>query len=331
MNSLKKFSMAATVVGLGAMSSFAEIKVGDNLSLSGFLDMSANGGIDSADGADATLGASFDQFELDFMWKFGDKVSARADINAHPGTTNTHLNATTGMAMDLEQGFVTATLGSLSISTGRFLSSSGFEAAEPTGLFQYSTSKTLVYGGYQNGANVAWSSPMIGLYAAVVTDLWNTPETELLNTPGFEGQISLTPAEGVTAKAAFLWQTYDETGANADENQGLLNVWGSYAKGPITAAAEYNMLLSWKPDPTVAAVNDESGHGWLAMANYKVNDIFAATLRYSGIVIGDGDPDQEVTVSPSVAIAANWLALAEYRFNIDSGIQQYAAETTFTF
>jgi hypothetical protein len=317
MNSLNKLPMALTVLGLGAAASFAEIKVGDNLSLSGFLDMSANGMVDSADDADATLGANVDQFELDFMYKFGDKVSARVDVNSLSGGDVT-----------FEQGFVTANLGSVALSTGRFLSSSGFEAAEPTGLYQYSTSKTLVYGGYQNGVNVAWTSPMIGLYGAIVTDLWVATETELLNTPGFEGQVALTPGSGITAKATMLWQLYDEAGPNADEEQGLLNVWGQYAAGPITAAAEYNMLISWDLG---GAANDESGHGWLAMANYKFTDMFAATLRYSGIILGDGDPDQEVTVSPSVAIAANWLALAEYRFNIDSQIQQYALETTLSF
>lgn len=329
MNSLKKLPMAVTVLGLGAASTFAEIKVGDNLSISGFLDMSASGVLDTADDADATLVGSFDQFEMDFMWKFGDKVSARADINAHPGTANVHLGGTTGMAVDFEQGFVTANLGSVALSAGRFLSSSGFEAAEPTGLYQYSYSKTLVYGSYQNGVNLAWTSPMVGLYGAIVTDLWSPMETDYL-TPGFEGQIALTPAAGVTAKVAYLFQMYDDElpATLGDENQQLLNVWGQYVAGPITAAAEYNMLLSWNLG---AGARDESGHGWLAMANYKFTDIFAATLRYSGIVLGEGDPDQEVTVSPSVVLSPNWLALAEYRFNIDSQIQQYALETTLSF
>src|SRR5687768_14515974 len=114
MNSLKKLPMALTVLGLGAASSFAEIKLGDNLSVSGFLDMSANGMLDPADDADATLNANVDQFELDLMYKYGDKVSARVD-----------LNSISGGGMTFEQGFVTATLGSLALSTGRFLSTSG--------------------------------------------------------------------------------------------------------------------------------------------------------------------------------------------------------------
>jgi hypothetical protein len=334
MQNFKKLPMAMSLVGLGAAMSFAEIKVNDNLALSGFLDMSVSG---EANDSTETLNASFDQFELDFMYKFGDKISARADINAHPGTAVTHLNASTGLSVTLEQGFVTYANGPLSFSTGRFLSSSGFEAAEPTGLYQFSVSKNLsnaydvvVYGGYQDGVNVAYSTPLFGLYGAVVSDLWNTGETDVLKSPGFEGQVTLTPAEGVTAKVAYLHQIYDE----GDDFQGLLNAWASYAIGPVTLAGEYNWLNSWE----VGASTEETGHGWLAMANYKVNDLVAATVRYSGIVfpdIGEGQPDQEVTFSPSLALSPNWLALAEVKYHfgnddVDSKTQ-YAVEGLFSF
>lgn len=335
MNSLKKLPMALTVLGLGAVSSFAELKVNDNLGVSGFLDMSLSG---EANDSTESLNASFDQFELDFMLRFGDKISARADVNAHPGTTNMHLNTSTGMAVDLEQGFVTYASGAAAFSAGRFLSSSGFEAAEPTGLYQYSVSKNLsgpagaVYGGYQNGVSGSYKTPMFGLYGAVVSDLWNTPETDIMNSPGFEGQVSVTPAEGVTAKATYLFQMYDgDVTPGGDDNQQLLNVWASYAKGKITAAAEYNMLLSWMPDAAAPAVNDESGHGWLAMGNFKVNDNVAATLRYSGIIVGDGDPDTEITFSPSLLLSPNWLSLAEVRYDIDAEVTKYAVESTFSF
>jgi hypothetical protein len=260
------------------------------------------------------------------MYKFGDKISARADINSLGGGD-----------MAFEQGFVTYANGPFSFSTGRFLSSSGFEAAEPTGLYQFSVSKNLsnaydvvAYGGYQNGVNVAYSTPLFGLYGAVVSDIWDSGETDVLKSPGFEGQVTATPVEGVTAKVAYLYQMYDE----GEDFQGLLNAWASYAAGPVTLAAEYNLLNSW----AVGAATEETGHGWLAMANYKVNDLVAATVRYSGIVfpdIGEGQPDQEVTFSPSLALSPNWLALAEVKYHfgnddVDSKTQ-YAVEGLFSF
>ena len=325
---MKKLPLALTVLGLGATASFAEIKVNDNFSTSGFVDMSVVGM--SPDTGDATLNGSLDQYEMDFMYKFGF-FSARADINSGSGAAS---------GLSTEQAFITAALtNELSLGMGRFLSSSGFEAAEPTGLYQYSISKTTggVYGGYQNGVNVAYASPKFGVYGAVVTDLWLSGETELMNTPGFEAQVSVMPVEGVTIKAAQLWQVYDkDANPTADESQGLTNIWASYAKGPITVAAEFNLLESWK----VGTADTLSGMGWIAMANYKITDKFAVTARYSALTIDDevdatDDMDSEVTLSPSFAVSPNWLTLAEVRVELDGpegtkGIS-YAAESTFSF
>jgi len=331
MKKTKSFPVAVALMGLGAASSFAEIKINDNLSTSGFLDMSVNGA--APDSGDATLNASFDQFELDFMYKFGD-ISARADVNAMPSTDSAALPMGSGKpsgnnsSVFLEQGFVNYTKGGFGVTAGRFLSSSGYEAAEPTGMFQYSYSKTLVYGYYQNGLALSYSTPMFGLYGAVVSDLWSPQEFELMNSPGFEGQLTLTPVEGVTAKLAYLYQMYDKD-VTGDESQSLLNFWAQYAKGPLTAAAEFNLLSDWTPA-------DLSGMGWLALVNYKITDKVATTFRYSALVIDDKDDDtddmdSEVTFSPSYAISGNWLALAEIKYEIDKKKTDYALESTFAF
>jgi hypothetical protein len=113
-----------------------------------------------------------------------------------------------------------------------------------------------------------------------------------------------------------------------------VNAWASYAGGPLTVAGEFNMMNSWMPDSDFPTINKEDGFGWLAMANYKINDFFAATVRYSGIVfpdLGEGDPDQEVTFSPSVALSPNWLALAEVKYELDAEVTNYAVESLFSF
>lgn len=333
MKSLKKLPLVLTAVGLGAVSSFAEIKLTDNLSVTGFLDMSVNG---AADTVTETLNGSVDQFEVDFMFKFSDKISARADVNALPSSKTQYITKhsdtleipNTGLA--LEQGFVTYSNSGLSLSAGRFLSSSGFEAAEPTGMFQYSYSKALYYGAYQNGVSAAYSTPLFGIYGAIVSDLWIANEFDLLNSPGFEGQVSLTPVEGVTAKVTYLYQMYDED-ATGDASKQLLNSWASYAKGPVTLAAEYSLLLDWDVPDGEGRVNDGTGHGFLAMTNYKFNDFYAATLRFSGNLLGDADLDSEVTFSPSVLLSPNWLALAEIRQDFRDEKTSYAVESTFSF
>lgn len=329
MKKSNKMAMVAAMLSLGAASSFAEIKLTDNLSTTGFIDMSLNGHKDSSK-TDASLAAGLDQFEVDFMYKYGN-ISARADLNALPTTA--------GTSTTIEQAYITGTMGATAISAGRFLSSSGWEAAEPTGMYQWSYSRQFgndgpVYGGYQNGVNVAWTSPMFGLYAAVVSDLWNAQEFEIMKTPGFEAQVSVMPMPGVTAKVAYLFQMNDSTVTPAKtENQSLLNVWASYAKGPITAAAEWDLMMNWN------GVKNFNGNGWLAMVNYKATDKIAATLRYSGnkfsidTPIGtlDADTQGEITVSPSYAFSPNWLILAEYKYELDIQNNSYALETTFSY
>jgi hypothetical protein len=327
MKNLKQIPMAMIMLGLGAASSFAEIKLNDNFSVTGFLDMSALGNV--PDKADNTLTAEFDQFETDFLFKYGF-FSARADIN--------YLFAKDNEGVQFEQGFVTANvLKDVNVTVGRFLSASGFEAAEPTGLYQFSTSKLLTgiagatYGGYENGLNVSYVNPMFGLYGAVVTNVWEAPTTNDLMYPGFEAQLALTPMEGLTAKVTWLTKLYNDTADTGHDNQNELNAWASFAKGPLTVAAEYSYLINWVAQGSGAP--EQNGNGWLVMGNFKATDKIAATVRYSGIKMEDvDDVDQELTFSPSFAVSPNWLTLAEVRWDFDpTNNFSYAFESTYSF
>ena len=86
----------AFTFSLGSAS--AEIKLTDDLSVSGFLDMSST----TTSGGDETdIGLSFDQFELDFHLNQGS-VAARVDIDSTARTIG-------GQGVQLEQGYVTYT------------------------------------------------------------------------------------------------------------------------------------------------------------------------------------------------------------------------------
>jgi hypothetical protein len=323
MNSAKKFSMAATLVGLGAVSSLAEIKVNDNLSLSGFLDMSTTYNTESEVGT-----MTFDQFEVDFMYKF-DKLTGRADVNY--AAADTSLSGVGGANLvKLEQAFLSYAIGSgaTNLTIGRFLSVSGFEAAEPTGLYQFSVNKALRYGGYQTGLSLGYNGGMFGLYGAVVTNPWgsNDPDVTL---PGFEAQIALMPSSAITIKATAVVDIMEDP-ADPDEtvNQQLYNAWAQFASGPVTAAAEFSYLIDYA---------EEKGMGYMAMVNYKIGANYAVTLRHSGWMPDGGDLGSEVTLSPSVVLTPNWSALAEVRVDFDKVADEtettttLAAETIFTF
>jgi hypothetical protein len=316
----KSFSLnlAAGVLGVGlaAAPSFADIKVNDQLSLSGFLDMSAtynNVAFTPAGTAADEFTATFDQFELDFLYKFTDKLTARVDVNSLGGG-----------AMALEQGFLTYTTGPVAFTAGKFLSVSGWEAAEPTGMYQYDYSDAFVYGGYQNGVAVSYTvSPMIALYASVVDGIWVADGN--LSRPGVEAQIALMPTKEITVKATNLFQ--QQPGYITD----VVNVWGSYVMGPLTAAIEGNYLMNYTSE-------EDNGFGGLVMANYKLTDVFAVTGRYSMLSTSgptDADADDitasEVTIAPSVTLLSNWFALAQAKYQFETEELGFAVETTVTF
>ena len=291
----------------------AEIKLTDNLSLSGFLDMSTVVG--SHDNhTDASL--SFDQFELDFHLDYGS-VTGRIDVDS----------TSAEQGIKLEQGFVTYTLpedivSGVSITAGRFLSSFGFEAAEPTGLYQYSFSEGIPYPGYQNGVAVNVSPVKeVGIYVALLSGVWDVNDTDVKD-PGVETQLSLMPTEQITAKVGYAMDMMD------DYSQTELNAWAQFTQGPLTLAGEIDLLGNWGAD-------GNNGMHFLGMANVSLEDAISApvavTVRFSGINLDDSDSSTEFTVSPSYTATDNWLLLAEFKQRIDAEETIIAAESLFTF
>ncbi|PXA05432.1 hypothetical protein DDZ13_00765 [Coraliomargarita sinensis] len=135
-----KNSIALASAFLAASSaSTAEIVINDWLSFEGFVDMSYvhyEGDVDATlDGTDAELtesGNSYqvDQVEISWLFDF-DPVTAQIDLQYEdlPGDSTA-----------VEQAFATYHFDNGgAITAGRYASMLGFEAFEPTGLYQYST------------------------------------------------------------------------------------------------------------------------------------------------------------------------------------------------
>ena len=306
--------VVAFTFSLGSVS--AEIKLTDDLSISGFLDMSST----TTSGGDETdIGLSFDQFELDFHLNQGS-VAARVDIDSTARTIG-------GQGVQLEQGYVTYTLpestvSGVSIKAGRFLSAMGFEAAEPTGLFQYSFSEGIPYPGYHNGIGVdVKPAKQVGIYVALLSGVWNVNDTDVKN-PGIEAQVALTPMEQLTAKVGYAMDKME------DYSQSELNAWVQFAQGPLTLAGEIDMLTNWGAD-------GKNGMHFLGMANVSLADMISApvavTLRFSGISLDDEDSSTEFTLSPSYSATDNWLLLAEFKQRLDAEETIIALESLFTF
>lgn len=301
---------ATLLLSLGVMSVQAEEKK-DPLSISGFIDMSYYS--TDTDGGESTHDAGLDQVEINVGYDFGNKLTANVDIE--------YQNADEGV--DLEQAFITYALSdNFSVKAGRFLSYSGWEAEEPTGLFQYSGTgyAQYFYGYYQQGVSGIYSGDKFEVAVSVVNDLAGPQATDTEH-PGVETMLALMPTDEITIKGFY----------SKEGDVELINTWASYSKDALTLAAEYNTAQD------SAFVGSEAS-GYLVMANYAFTDKVGVTLRYNDWEIEDesGAMFEEangITISPSYVVNENLLMVFEYRMDEinDVDVNSLAVEALITF
>lgn len=292
------FRTSLVIAGVSVVTSMVQadgIKLSDQLSITGFIDMSTTyAEVDAGGGATSSSAASgLDQFEIDFMYDFGEGLTAQVDLQYTNDLTT------------IEQGyFVYQISDELSFKAGRFLAYSGWEAAEPTGLFQYSASPLAptFYGGYQQGSSILYSTDTFEVAATVANSLVDGLETDSRN-PGIETMLAVYPSEALTLKAFYL----------TEEDTNTIDVWGSYAMDGFTFALEYAMS---------DYANDSDASGILAMVNYAMGDA-AVTFRYHALEAEDAagsttSDTSGITFAPSYAVTENLLIVAEYRLDTET-------------
>ncbi|MCG8316162.1 MAG: porin [Pseudomonadales bacterium] len=316
MKTLNK-TLLATAVGMAMTSTAAqaEIELGKGISVTGFVDMSfVYTDDDSEDVTEKVFGV--DQVEADFMYKGADGISAQVDIEYGEGE-----NEGEGEKTFVEQAFITkAVTDELSFKAGRFLSYSGWETEEPTGLYQYSGTGYggYFYGGYQQGVSAYFDGAGVDFMASVVNSLAGDIEDDTTQLAAELG-VAIEPMDGLTAKLFYI--TEGETD--------LINFWTSFSVEALTLAFEYN---------TAEYEGDAEGDGFLLMANYAM-DAFGITVRYHEFEIEDGagnttDEQDAITIAPSYAMSDNLLIVAEYRMDSngdDNDVDTFALEALYTY
>ena len=301
---------ATLLLSLGAASAVqAEEK--SALTVGGFIDMSYVYQDSDAE-ASSTSSSGVDQVEVNLGYDFGNKLTAAVDVE--------YKNAADGA--NVEQAYISyAVSDDFSVKAGRFLSYSGWETEEPTGLFQYSGTgyAKYFYGYYQQGVSGIYSGDGYALAVSVVNDLAGPQATDS-EQPGVETMLALMPTDEITVKAFY----------SVEGDTKLFNTWASYSKDALTLAAEYNSA-----EDSAYAGSDASGY--LLMANYAFED-FALTLRYHDYEVEDaaGTTTEEAnafTISPSFAVNDNLLIVTEYRMEEMNGvdIDTLAIEALVTF
>ena len=294
---------------------------GSGIEFGGFVDVFYQSQ-DSVDGSDAD---TFDagQVELNFDFTSGPvSVSVDYDLYSTDGNNDGDADQSGG---DLEEAIITYDFGSgFSMTAGKMLSYLGFEAYDPTNMYQYSYAYDMngtsasggvaggqkIYDAYDDGISLDFGNDMfsIGIFASAETD------------GGFEYAFAFTGVENLTLKAIMAdWDTYEIT-----------TFWGSYQFGNLLVGAEIA-----EKDITDTAADDIEG--WLLMGNYAITDSTALTLRYSEQEVGPSATYEKITISPSYVFNDNFSGLIEYSSYDTEGAlavdvnDLFAVELIYTF
>ncbi len=322
-----------------------EIVVNEFLSFEGFVDMSYSHSDADVDflGSDSSNSYAIDQVEISWLFNF-DAVTAQIDLEYEDGDDDDNV----------EQAFVNLALSNGDVLTaGRYASMLGFEAYEPTGLYQYSTAYTL--GGddlsaaseYVQGVKYTRTTDTTMLSISLQDQSFGTDAGRL----GGDSNDALGPlGEDIDSSYAVEVAgsidlgngfTVFAGGAFEDADSGnneLLNVYATYETGAWLFAAEINVS---EYDEDGDNVDGTTG---LVMANYAYSDVASVTGRLSTINYEQGDVELEATkytVAHNLALADNLLLVTEISYEdgdledggdtIDGNNLVFAAELLFSF
>jgi hypothetical protein len=321
-----------------------EIVVNDFLSFEGFVDSSYSHTDSDVDGTKES-GNSFqvDQVEISWLFDF-DAVTAQIDLEyEHKDNEDV-----------VEQAFVNYALGNGDVVTaGRYASMLGFEAFEPTGLYQYSTAYD--FSGILADANTAiQATPGIGATDNIenVVDGLATSEyvqgvkyTRTTDTTFFGislqdqafgsdrdrlgGDVDGDSSFGVEVAGSIAFDngfTVFAGGAFEDAESGdnqLINAYVTYETGAWLFAAEVNVSESDDVAVSLDGVNTEGdvdGLSAMLMANYAYSDVASVTARISSLDYDASGVDLELlkyTVAHNYALSDNLLLVTE--ISLDDG------------
>ena len=298
-----------SLASLLAISNVHAIEIGptgSGLELSGFVDLyfQSQNDIETTD---------ISQVELNLDYESGP-VSVSIDFDLYDSPTNGAV---------LEEAIITYDFGNgFSVTGGKMLSYLGFEAYDPTNMYQYSYAYDAdgflgagyegaqdVYDAYDDGVSLDFANDMfsVGIFASVEQD------------GGYEYALAFTGIDNLTVKAIMAdWDAYEKT-----------TYWASYQMDKLLLAFEIA-----EKDTTGATADDIDA--WLVMGNYAITDSLGLTLRYSEQEVGLSNEFEKFTVSPSYVFTDNLSGLIEYS-SYDSLVAAndpgdlFAVEIIFTF
>ena len=340
-----------------AASSFSmgEIVVNDFLSFEGFVDSSySHTDTDSDNPSENGSENSFEVDQVEISWLFNfDTVTAQIDLQYEGDSLDGGFGRPTGEDGELvEQAFVNYALANGDVITaGRYASMLGFEAFEPTGLYQYSTAYNASgLPRYAQGVKYTRESDTSFFGISIQDEAFAGNNAAGKGALGGNNDVDgsyaveLAYAQDLgNGIAVFLGGAYEDGDAVGDTY--IINAYTTYETGAWLFAAEVNFGNSENGSfnafgETGADVDVLSG---LLMANYAYNDTASVTARVSYEEVDDGvagaAESMKYTLAHNKALADNLALIVEVsvgELDVDDNtndldLLELAVELLFTF
>ncbi len=295
-----KITLASAFLAAASLAT-AEIVINDFLSFEGFVDMSYSHVDVDEGGSDNSYG--LDQVEINWLFDF-DQVSGVVDF-AYYGSEADNTAISNNDETQLEQAYVTYSFDDgTALTAGRFQSMLGFEAFEPTGLYQKSfayDAETNILPSYGEGVKYTYESGDAFFGVALI----NSYNSDARFTNGRSGRLGGSGDSDYAVEVAgsyltdgltlFLGGYFENRDSSEpmtpDGSTYVINAYATYETGAWLFAGEVNFGnsesdaygLSDVLDETVArgANSDDDAMSALIMANYAYNEAASITGRIS--------------------------------------------------
>jgi hypothetical protein len=336
----KLVGLGATVLA-SAVGLQAEVKINDNLAVSGYaVAAAATSDPDKGSGDDTFFNSGTTNLDAVKVALTGtyDALSGKVSLFYVPESNSGNSEA------GLLDGYATYTAGDVSFTGGKFLSYLGYEAWDPINM------STITYGnswatipGYHSGGKIDFAGEGFALGAAVTDSLYMDADHffggdgDFGNGLGYELYANFTGVEGLTIFAGLGLEDLDDgidIGGVLIDQVLVGNLWASYAlTETFTFAAEYTYT-----DFDSVGFGSEDTHRYALFGIYTFSDAISATARISGVL--DDEQGTGFTIAPTYTINELFSVRAEatYADSEEGGVQFpgtkgffYAVQGVFKF
>ena len=314
-----RLNLATAIALAAAVTASADIKVNDNLTISGYAAGAYtnykpnNGpGWDSLfDASKAPPGAGDSNDVLTKFTMNFKPVTGVISLNYFPNLGGNNEFTVLDAYATIDAG------GGSSVTIGKYLSYLGYESFYPVYMDQisYANGDFLApIPGYHTGARYDFTSKDVSAGISANDSIYSPfgptrGDGELKHNAGFEGYVSYTAIPNLTLWGGFAYDTKGQGRIYPSQMHEVttLDFWASYQ---LTKEAKVAAEFVSKDGGL-----GNKGTNWLAFLNYAFNDQISSVFRVSGEEMSDGGPRfTKYTVCPAYTVNANFLIRAEYSY-----------------